>query len=102
LYPVNSGCQGEIIPTLDSSTLKTEKGFFVKGGFCMETVLRKHRRMARLTLRALEAETGIALSRLSRMENRREELWKNDIARLRQALPTLENVEFVGADRLAM
>jgi transcriptional regulator with XRE-family HTH domain len=68
----------------------------------METVLRKHRGMARLTLRALAAETGIAFSRLSRMENRKEELWRGDISRLRKALPTLENVEFVGADRLAM
>jgi hypothetical protein len=36
------------------------------------------------------------------MENRKEELWRGDISRLRKALPTLENVEFVGADRLAI
>jgi len=68
----------------------------------METVLREHRKAARITLRALEAETGIALSRLSRMENRKEELWRGDISRLRKALPTLEGVAFVGDDRLAL
>ena len=68
----------------------------------MQTILREHRDMARITLRALAAETRIAVSRLSRMENRQEKIWRGDISRLRKALPTLEGVEFVGDDRLAM
>ena len=68
----------------------------------MRTILREHRDKAGMTLRALARATGIDNGRLSRLERRQERIWGGDISRLRKALPSLENVEIAGVDRLAL
>lgn len=65
------------------------------------TVIRQHREGAGLSFRALEEKTGIAGSRLHRMEHRKERIWKRDVERLQAALPTLRNEIVVDDDRLA-
>ena len=65
------------------------------------TIIRQHREKADLSFRMLESKTGIAVSRLHRMEHRRECVWKRDVERLRAAIPTLENEIIADNDRLA-
>ena len=52
----------------------------------METILKKARKESGHTLRSLEAVTGIKYSRMSRLENRQERVWKGDIKRLGKVL----------------
>ena len=66
------------------------------------TLIKRHREEAGLSFRALEEKTGIAGSRLHRMENRRERIWKRDIERLRSAIPTLEGETIVDEEGLAL
>lgn len=65
------------------------------------TIIKRHREEAGLSFRALEEKTGIAGSRLHRMEHRKERIWKRDVERLQAALPTLESESVVDDDRLA-
>ncbi|MFA5674360.1 MAG: helix-turn-helix transcriptional regulator [Thermovirgaceae bacterium] len=52
----------------------------------METILKKARKGSGHTLRSLEAVTGIKYSRMSRLENRQERVWRGDIERLGKVL----------------
>lgn len=52
----------------------------------METVLKNARRESGHSLRELEAKTGIKYSRISRLENRQERIWKGDVMCLEKVL----------------
>ena len=65
------------------------------------TRLKQLRERKKLTLRAVDEKVGIKHSRLWRMENRLEQLWKGDIERLSKAY--YENVnELVDKKKLAI
>lgn len=65
------------------------------------TIIKRHREGAGLSFRALEAKTGIATSRLHRLEHRRERIWKRDVERLQSAMPSLANEKIVDDEGLA-
>lgn len=69
----------------------------------METILKKARKESGHTLRSLEVVTGIKYSRISRLENRQERVWKGDIERLGKVLVFPENgvVDESGMAKLA-
>ena len=74
-----------------------------KGGELVTvSIIKRHREKAGLSFRALEEKTGIAGSRLHRMENRRERVWRGDFERLRSAIPTLAKEKIVDDEGLAL
>ena len=50
------------------------------------TILKKVRMGSGYSLRDLEAKTGIKYSRINRLENRQERIWKGDVMRLGKVL----------------
>ena len=65
------------------------------------TRLKQLRERKKLTLRAVDEKVGIKHSRLWRMENRLEQLWKGDIERLSKAYDEDVN-ELVDKKKLAI
>lgn len=67
-----------------------------------ETVLRRARKSAGLTINAVSRLTGLDDSRLSRLECRQERIWKGDIRRLSEVIRDLPPAdELLDSDRLA-
>ena len=56
----------------------------------MMSILKKLRMEHGYTVRSLGKVTGIAHPRISRMENRLEKVWGNDVRRLGEVLPLPE------------
>ena len=54
------------------------------------SILKKLRMEHGYTLRSLGEATGIAYSRISRMENGHERVWGNDVRRIGEVLPLPE------------
>lgn len=62
------------------------------------TLIKLHRKIARISLRALEDKTRISKSRLQRMENGLDRISAIEIEMLQCAIPTLKNEERIVDD----